>query len=418
MFFLLIPVPKGMDVIMKLKNRETQTDHSNIGNINKTISVMIEIADAVNRTANLDEFYRAIHKSLSKILNVDNFFIAIYHEDEDSVTFPYYYDQKDSNIKEIRNLSKTASLTAKVIQAGEPLMFYSEDIENHAVLTGMPIVGTLSKVWLGAPLKTKNRVIGLISVQSYAYRNMYQKNDLHILNIVSQYIALAVERKSSDDAYKKQRKILEKILQTSPVGIALLENRVFKWVNPEMLTLFGYDKKEDFEESSAEMIYESHQSFLQIGEKIYSTISNSGRTEIEATLTRQDGTTFPASIHISGADPDNPMAWSIATFTDISTRKLADEEKIKNEKLQGVLEMAGAVCHELNQPLQALIGYSELIMMDNDRTSQISKDMAAIKSNVERIARITQRLSTITSYKTVDYPGNRKIVDIWGSSDL
>lgn len=418
MFFLLIPVPKGMDVIMKLKNRETQTDHSNIGNINKTISVMIEIADAVNRTANLDEFYRAIHKSLSKILNVDNFFIAIYHEDEDSVTFPYYYDQKDSNIKEIRNLSKTASLTAKVIQAGEPLMFYSEDIENHAVLTGMPIVGTLSKVWLGAPLKTKNRVIGLIAVQSYAYRNMYQKNDLHILNIVSQYIALAVERKASDDAYKKQRKILEKILQTSPVGIALLENRVFKWVNPEMLTLFGYDKKEDFEESSAEMIYESHQSFLQIGEKIYSTISNSGRTEIEATLKRKDGTTFPASIHISGADPDNPMAWSIATFTDISTRKLADEEKIKNEKLQGVLEMAGAVCHELNQPLQALIGYSELIMMDNDRTSQISKDMAAIKSNVERIARITQRLSTITSYKTVDYPGNRKIVDIWGSSDL
>ena len=129
---------------------------------------------------------------------------------------------------------------------------------------------------------------------------------------------------------------------------------------------------------------------------------------------RRDGTTFPASIHISSADPDNPMAWIIATFTDISERKLADAEKIKNEKLQGVLEMAGAVCHELNQPLQALIGYSDLIMMDQESGSQLSKDIMAIKKNVDRIAKITQRLSSITSYKTVDYPGNKKIVDIWG----
>ncbi len=405
----------GMDIIMKQKNNQIKVP--DIRNTHKTIDVMIEIADAVNRTESLDQFYTAIHKSLSKIINVDNFFIAIYHEDEDCIRFPYYFDQKDRDVSPIYNLANSASLTAKIIKDGKPMMFYKEDIERYAESKGMPIVGTLSKVWLGSPLKTKNRVVGVIGVQSYSYKDMYQRSDLSILNIVSQYIALAVERKESDEAYKQQQTVLEKILQTSPVGIALLENRVFKWVNPEMITLFGYDRKEDFEGYSAEMIYESKESFLKNGEAIYSTISNAKRTEIEVTLIRKDKSTFPASIHISSADPKNPMAWIIATFTDISTRKLADDEKIKNEKLQGVLEMAGAVCHELNQPLQALVGYTELIMMDHKPDSQLNKDMASIKKNVERIARITQRLSTITSYKTVDYPGNKKIVDIWGSSD-
>ncbi|MBF0378590.1 MAG: GAF domain-containing protein [Desulfamplus sp.] len=398
---------------MKQKN-QTKNECPDIRNTHKTIDVMLEIADAVNRTKTLDEFYKAIHKSLSKIINVDNFFIAIYHKSEDSISFPYYFDQKDSSVKEIKNISKTASLTARVIHSGKPLMLYKNDIENYASLMGVPIVGTLSKVWLGVPLKTKNRVIGAIAVQSYAYQNMYQKSDLNILNIVSQYIALAIERKEADEAYKKQRKILEKILQTSPMGIALLENRIFKWVNPEMLILFGYEQTEDFEGKSAEMIYDSHESFVKNGDTIYSNLSHGRRTEIEVTLMKKDGTTFPASIHISSADPDNPMSWIIATFTDISERKLADAEKIKNEKLQGVLEMAGAVCHELNQPLQALIGYSDLIMMDQESGSQLSKDIMAIKKNVDRIAKITQRLSSITSYKTVDYPGNKKIVDIWG----
>ncbi|MBF0259284.1 MAG: PAS domain S-box protein [Desulfamplus sp.] len=400
---------------MRQKN---QTEEPQIKDTHKTISIMIEIADALNRTRTLEEFYRAIHKSLGKLLNVDNFFIAIYHAEEDRITFPYSVDQKDGNLTAIDNLSQTSSLTAKVINAGMPLLFYKEDMENHTASENKPGIGTLSQVWLGAPLKIKNRVTGAIAVQSYAYRNMYQQCDLKILNIVSQYIALAIERKESDEAYKKQRKILEKILLTSPVGIALLENRIFKWVNPEMLTLFGYDKKEDFEDSSAEMIYESHEKFLTAGDTIYSNISNARRTQIEATLMKKDGSTFPANINISSADPDNPMAWIIATFTDISERKLAEAEKIKNEKLNGVLEMAGAVCHELNQPLQALVGYSELIMMDQEPGSQLSKDLNAIKKNVDRIGRITQRLSSITSYKTVDYPGNKKIVDIWGESEF
>ena len=40
---------------------------------------------------------------------------------------------------------------------------------------------------------------------------------------------------------------------------------------------------------------------------------------------------------------------------DITDRMQAQNELLQREKIQGVLEIAGAVCHEMNQPMMAII---------------------------------------------------------------
>ncbi|MFH1152458.1 MAG: PAS domain S-box protein [Pseudomonadota bacterium] len=389
---------------------------SGIRDAYKTMEVLFEITDAVTSTLNLDELYRVIHSSLGKILNVDNFYIAIHNPEKDSIVFPYWVDEKDAPLAEIFNFSKTASLTGNVISAKKPLIFYEKDILELAKLKNQKAIGTPAKVWLGAPLTIRNRVTGALAIQSYRSKSMYRESDLDILKLVAQHIAIAIERKHSDQELQEQREILEKILETSPVGISLVENRVFKWVNSEMVRLFGYHGKEDFKDKSVKMIYASEADYQVAGEKIYSRLSTDSRVEFDLTLVRRDNTTFPAQIKLNSADPSSPMAWTIATIADISERLTAEEEINKREKLQGVLEMAGAVCHELNQPLQAILGYSELILMDQYKDTPLYNDLDAIRTQISRIGTITRRLSGITKYKTVDYPGNKKIVDIWGSS--
>ncbi len=382
----------------------------------KTMEVLFEISDAVNRTFDLDELYRMIHTSLGKILNVDNFYIAVLNHEMDSISFPYWVDERDDPLVELKNFSKTASLTGKVIQARRPLFLNREDILEHARLKSQKIIGTPSQVWMGAPLISRGTVIGAVAVQSYRSKDIYRESDLDILNLVAQHIALVIERKQSDSEIQRQRQILEKILEVSPVGIALVENRVFKWVNMEMVRLFGYEDKSDFVEKSARMIYRNEEDYHNAGERIYSSLVLDKRADFDITMVRKDGSLFPAQLKLSSADPTNPMAWTIATITDISARKNAEEERTRREKLQGVLEMAGAVCHELNQPLQAILGYSELIMQELSKDSEIHRDLKAIRGQITRLGTITKRLSGITKYKTVDYPGNKKIVDIWGSS--
>jgi len=90
------------------------------------------------------------------------------------------------------------------------------------------------------------------------------------------------------------------------------------------------------------------------------------------------------------------------------------EERLEKERLQGVLEMAGAICHEINQPLQTILGYTSLFDTPEDMPP---KAMDQIKTQAGRIGKITNRLSRITRYKTMSYPGDATIFDIWGASD-
>ncbi len=93
--------------------------------------------------------------------------------------------------------------------------------------------------------------------------------------------------------------------------------------------------------------------------------------------------------------------------------KKAHEEHLQNEKLQGVIEMAGAICHELNQPLQAVSGYSELLLMDISDDNPLNGDLKKIKEQIARMGRITRKLMRITRYETKDYVfEGQKIIDI------
>ncbi len=381
----------------------------------KTIEVLFKISDAVSKTRNLDELYRVIHESLDEILNVDNFYIALHHKEKDSITFPYHVDAVDKNPGEIVHFSQQPSITGQVIGSKNPMIFYEQDIEQLAKEFNVKAIGTVSKIWLGAPLIVNNKTKGAIVIQSYTSATAYQKEDLDLLNSVSQHIALAIERKESREAINEQDKVLRKILGSSPVGIALVQNRVFKWVNNEMVRMFGYTSKKDFKNQSTRMIYADDLNFDMAGDTIYASLITTGTADYEIELVKKDATLFPGHIRLSSDDINHPMEWTIATFTDISQRKIGEKEKFEKERLQGVLEMAGAVCHEINQPLQAILGYSELLLMDDELGSG-GDNIYSIKSQATRLGRITRKLSNITRYRTVDYPGNTKIVDIWGAS--
>ncbi len=87
-------------------------------------------------------------------------------------------------------------------------------------------------------------------------------------------------------------------------------------------------------------------------------------------------------------------------------------KKILNEeKLEGVLELSGAVCHELNQPLQVIAGHVELATMKLDDDDILLNDVIAIKQQVDRMAEITRKLMGITKYEKKRYL-TRNIIDI------
>ncbi len=103
---------------------------------------------------------------------------------------------------------------------------------------------------------------------------------------------------------------------------------------------------------------------------------------------------------------------------DVGRRILRLQEAlVRKEKLQGVIEMAGAVCHELNQPLQSVSGFSEMLLMDLPADDPNYQSLKMIKEGIDRIGSLTRKIMRITEYRTKEYLGGKsKIVDIEGAS--
>ncbi len=97
-------------------------------------------------------------------------------------------------------------------------------------------------------------------------------------------------------------------------------------------------------------------------------------------------------------------------------RHRGEAERIYGEKLQAVLETAGAICHELNQPLMAISGHSELLLYTMDKNDKAYVKIEKIQSQVQRMSTIIQKLMGITRYETKKYTKGERIVDIEKSS--
>jgi len=97
--------------------------------------------------------------------------------------------------------------------------------------------------------------------------------------------------------------------------------------------------------------------------------------------------------------------------------KNSKKEQLRRRKLEGVLEMAGAVCHEMNQPMQIILGNSDLLLMHIPENKQLYEKINKIREGIDRMRIITSKIKNITKYETKDYIGGIKIIDIEKASN-
>lgn len=83
-----------------------------------------------------------------------------------------------------------------------------------------------------------------------------------------------------------------------------------------------------------------------------------------------------------------------------------------------VIQLAGGVAHELNQPLTIIITTSELLARRDPAKHDPRPHLHQLIQASERMSDVVQKLERATSYRSKPYVGEIRIVDIDGSSQL
>ncbi len=112
--------------------------------------------------------------------------------------------------------------------------------------------------------------------------------------------------------------------------------------------------------------------------------------------------------------PFNTPELLVRIETQLKLRN-AEKERLQKEKLKSILELAGAVCHELVQPLQTISGLAEILMLTMPKEQQTFAKINEINRQVKRMVKIIERLRGITKYETKPYAGESQIFDLFKS---
>ncbi len=186
----------------------------------KVFEVLLNISEAVNSTATLEELIQTIHYELSKIIDTRNFYVALYNEEINCYIFPYFVDEFDE-VPNNQPIKLEKSITDYVRRKGEALLV-TEENDKYLYESGeIILIGTPSPSWLGVPLKVGGKTIGVMVVQSYDKLGIFSEKDRDLMAFVSDHIAMAVERKRHEGELKKAK---EKAEQSDKLKSAFLAN--------------------------------------------------------------------------------------------------------------------------------------------------------------------------------------------------
>jgi signal transduction histidine kinase len=165
--------------VTRSQSRQQLQRLASLTNIGKTISLRFTT----------DELLMAIYLECTKVIDCSLFTIALIDESTNELSFEL--DVRDNMVLAKERLPIGRGLNSWVIEHHQPLLLASTADERRFGIRAVPDTKP-TESWLGVPMIARDRVIGVISVESVR-KHAFTQDDLILMTAIANQAAVAIE---------------------------------------------------------------------------------------------------------------------------------------------------------------------------------------------------------------------------------
>jgi PAS domain S-box-containing protein len=365
-------------------------------------SAFYRIAEKASSAEDLQQFYSAVHDIVGEFIFARNFYIAIYDPVSELLSFPYFVNQHDAAPSPRKPGS---GLTEYVLRSGEPLLCCREEFEKRGEVEP---IGTGSLDWLGLPLKTSARTLGVLVLQTYAPEPGFHEKDKDLLMFVSPHLAVAIQHKYNAEALRHSEARYRSLIQKAAYGIycCTFEGK-FLEVNPALIAILGYDSAEEL--LALDPRYEIFLAPAEQERLVQQFRRHAHLEDVEVRWQRKDKTRI--TLRLSGRVvclPEAPEEVLEIIAEDITERRVLEDQFRQAQKMEAVGRLAGGVAHDFNNLLMVISGYSEILLENSSPEHAAFPKLQAIQQAADRASSLTRQLLAFSRKQIREL----KIVDV------
>ena len=199
------------------------------------------------------------------------------------------------------------------------------------------------------------------------------------------------------------------IFEKAAIGIALLDGKgQIEECNPALQSILGSTAEELRGKSLQDFSHPDHIPVDNLYEELL-TKDSPRRYRRERRFIRKDGQLGWANVTVSRVRRHGEKHRFVVIIEDITERKRAQEALVQSEKLTLTGRLAAALAHEINNPLQSVIGCLELVEESLAEGKDTRQFLQLAARELERVAVIVSQLRDLNRPSK---PAERKPTDV------
>lgn len=157
------------------------------------LAVLNRIGMAINSGQDFDQVINTIFEQCRSIIDLDTFYLAIYDEGKDELSFPLFYDNGEVHAMQTRNIGEKPGMSGHIIRTRLPLSLPDASLPGvQATYDIIRTGGIPSRAFIGVPLLYRDKVLGVLSVQS-SQANAYSARHVQLVETIAAQSAIALE---------------------------------------------------------------------------------------------------------------------------------------------------------------------------------------------------------------------------------